>query len=837
MRRAYRIVPLLLLLCLNLGAKHSDEFMIGTYSYLSNRFPYLVEHRETLSRYMHEMGYNSNLVETKKDDPDFPALLATLDKHEIDAWIIEKSYSDDPADERHYAISYMTTSSYQRFEAEYLDENDLHRGDSKDNRFWYASRNDNLITRTGRAKADSRASNGYVWQSIRGKDKPGYAMGDLRYRWPNPNGFYVRFGHSFRVYRRNLPTHAGNYLWVTYRFKLADIAPDVKPDTELLRFEVVGFNLEGSGFAAKATPLAASSSKGTAQEAAYTLADYERSRGEDGYVDFVLKIPYQDLIDANLFKLDATGVYVLDNLNARLYWQGNCNLELDYVEIEDQMSRELRSMDEAQKAKLLSRARNLISQGKGNVLGFYTFDEPLQPQFNSYRIMDELMAEEDINIMTAIYDYKYEDIVLDKTNEVYYDNVAGFISAAQPRIVAPDIYPMLQGYSLNPGAEGREFLQEVLNSNMLQIYEHGVRYCKEDPSRKFYPIIQAFGRWEKGDPDTWRKWVLPPYATQKALLYLPLVYQADGVLHYRLQSYIDQDGYGEYTSLSAIMKDGKHMSPVPGMEAMDAIMHSNPKVYMYGNILQDMEWLDAGTIMTKPTKSKVIPKQIPVKAMYVQNQTEAPYSGYIQCGYYIDADKTPYLMLVNRRGNYFNSSVATSEDLVPPSLYDQHYPQADPQTLHITLSPYIKGYSENVGLMDPYDKQIYQVQDGKCAIEIPAGEAKLLKLVNTLPSRVEGLVTLKGETIIAHDVTLEKGAKLKMHKDARVTMLPGARIFAPENTDVVLAGEIEMQGDSSLVIMGYLKEKNVDIRQDEQAKLLKQPQAKKSFFKRLFCID
>jgi len=88
MRRAYRIVPLLLLLCLNLGAKHSDEFMIGTYSYLSNRFPYLVEHRETLSRYMHEMGYNSNLVETKKDDPDFPALLATLDKHEIDAWII-----------------------------------------------------------------------------------------------------------------------------------------------------------------------------------------------------------------------------------------------------------------------------------------------------------------------------------------------------------------------------------------------------------------------------------------------------------------------------------------------------------------------------------------------------------------------------------------------------------------------------------------------------------------------------------------------------------------------------------------------------------------------------
>ena len=91
--------------------------------------------------------------------------------------------------------------------------------------------------------------------------------------------------------------------------------------------------------------------------------------------------------------------------------------------------------------------------------------------------------------------------------------------------------------------------------------------------------------------------------------------------------------------------------------------------------------------------------------------------------------------------------------------------------------------------------------------------------------------------MVADDVSLQKYAKLKMSKDATVTLLPGARLIAPENTYVVLAGNMDLQGDSELVILGNLKEKNVSIKQDDEARVLKQPQAKKSFLKRLLCID
>ncbi|MFA5281750.1 MAG: hypothetical protein WC368_03435 [Candidatus Cloacimonadaceae bacterium] len=837
MRRSYRIILLLLLLCLHLGAKHSDEFMIGTYSYITNSFPFFFEHKELLSRYMQEMGYNSNVIETNKNDKDLEGLLATLDKYGIDAWITDRGYSDDLADDGHYAITPLATSSYQRFEAEYLDEKDLHPGDGKDQRFWYASRNDNIITRTGAVATDSKASNGYVWRSVRGKDKAGYAMGDLRYRWPNINGYYVRFGHPFHVYQKSPPAFADDYFWITYRFKLSDIAPDAKPDTELLRFEVLGFELEGTGFAAKATPLMARSPKGSAQKISYTVADHERSRDKDGFVDFVVKIPYKDLIDANLLKeLNAT-LMVLDNLNARMYWQGNCNLELDYVEIEDQLSRELRTMDSSYRERIVRRARELISKGKGNVNGLYAFDEPFQGQFNSYRLLMDIMAEADIEIISATYDYQHMNIVVDKENDIRYNHLLGFLSEVKPRNFAPDIYPLIPGYSFSPGVKGRDFIQDVLDRNMLQVYEAGVRYCEEDSERKFYPIVQAFGRWAKGNPDYWIKWILPPYATQKALLYLPLVYQPDGVLHYRVQSFQAEDGSGDYVGIAARMKNGKYMPPVPDMHTMDAIKHSNPKVHLYGSILKDKEWLDAGTIMTEQNKTKAIPKSIPIKAMYVKDQAGVPYSGYIQCGYYVDEDKTPYLMLVNRRGDYFKAGDGLNEDLVPPEEYDRYYTQADPQMLNITLDRNIKGYTEHIGLLDPFDNMLYHIQDGICSIEIPAGEAKLLKLVNTLPAKVEGLLTVKGETVVADDVSLQKYAKLKMSKDATVTLLPGARLIAPENTYVVLAGNMDLQGDSELVILGNLKEKNVSIKQDDEARVLKQPQAKKSFLKRLLCID
>lgn len=836
MKRSCQLLLILLLLSLQLGAKHSDDFLLGTYSYIKNTFPFFYEQRETLSRHMQDMGYNSNIIETDLKDPDLAGLCDIMDRYGIDAWITDRGFSTDFANNSRYAITPLATSSYQRFEAEYLDERDVNPKDGMDSRFWYASRNDNRITRTGKAVKHDKASNGFVWKSQKGQDAAGLAYGDIRYRWPNVNGAYVRLGHEFHIYQKNHPNYEGDYIWITYRFKLSDIDSGIKATAPLLTFQASGFEIIDGSFASKATALQAVLDQGPLKEAVYTLADYQKAKSVDGFVDYVLKIPYKELLNSNLLKVPNQYLMILINLNPRLHWHGNCTLELDYIDIEDQISYELRKLEPRYKEGILKRAREIM-KGKSNISGFYAFDEPFQGQFNSFRVLQELLAEAEIPLMTANYDFQHGNIILDKDKKISYNHLNAFLAEVQPRVFSPDIYPIHPEISFNPNVKKKPFLQDVLDDKLFPVYEAGIKHSQQDPDRKFYPIVQAFGRWAKGSPDHWTTWVMPPYATQKALLYLPLVYGADGVIHYRLQAFQTEDGYGDYVGLASHLKGGKYTSPEIAPITMDAILHSNPKVLLYGGIIRDLKWIDAQKIMTARASPNSIPSSALIKNIYVEKQAKAPYSGYIQCGYYLDEASTPYLMLVNRRGNYFQSAALTAEAHVHPAQYDSYFPQADPQTLHIEFDQAATSrFGDYIGLLDPETNRIISSKDLKSSITIPAGEARLLKMVQTLPDDAQGKIILKGETLLAHEVVLGKGSELILDKSGKLTLLPGARLIVPPHAAITLAGEIEVLGDAEIHIFGQITEEDLLIRKSEQAVVVKDPQPQRPFFKRLFGI-
>lgn len=836
MKRSCQFLLILLLLTLQLGAKHSDDFLLGTYSYIKNSFPFYYEYREELSRHMQNMGYNSNIIETDLKEPDLQGLCDILDAHGLDAWITDRGFSTDFANNARYAISPLATSSYQRFEAEYLDESEVKPEDGMDSRFWYASRNDNTITRVGKAAKNPKASNDFVWKSQRGKDAAGFAYGDLRYRWPNINGSYVRFGFEFHIYQKNHPNYEGDYLWVTYRFKLSDLAADLKAQDPLLTFQPSGFELSGGAFAKQVTALQTTTGKGSSKETVYTFADYQNSKNKDGFVDFVLKIPYKELLDNNLLKVPNSYLMTLISFNPRLYWHGNSTLELDYIDIEDQISHELRNLEPRYKEGIQSRAREIMSKGKGNISGFYAFDEPFQGQFDSYRVLQEILAEKQIPLMTATYDFQQANIVLDSKKKIYYDHLDAFLSEVQPQIYAPDIYPLRPDLSFNPNVKGKVFVQDLLDEKLFPVYEAGIKYRQQDPGRKFYPIVQAFGRWAKGSPDHWTTWIMPPYATQKALLYLPLVYGADGVIHYRLQAFQTEDGYGDYVGLASKLENGKYKNPKIASTTMDAILHSNPKVLKFGRIIRNLEWIAAQTVITTAAAKNSIPASALLKNIYVEKQDKAPYSGYIQCGYYLDKAQTPYLMLVNRRGNYFESGALNAEANVPAAMYESYFPQADPQTLNIEFDQAASArFGDYPGLLDLENNSIISSKELKSSITIPAGEAKLLKMVQTLPAIVYGNITLKGETILAHEVVLGKDASLTLHETGKLTLLPGASIVVAPNTTLKLAGKVDLQGDAQIRKAVQPMEIEEPISETKEAAAKKKP-AKRSFFKRLFGI-
>jgi len=838
MKRFVLISLLVIVLCAQLGAKHSDEFLIGTYSYIRNSFPYYLENRELFSRWMRDMGYNSNIMETDLQDPDLPGLLEIQDNFGIDAWVTDRGFEADPSSSQRYAITPLATSSYQRFEAEYYDEREVKPGDGRDSRFWYSSRSDKYITRVGKAEREPEASNGFVWKASR-KDHPaGYAMGDLRYRWPNINGAYVRLGYEFHHYQMNPPDYEGEYLWITYRFRISNPAPAVRAGDPLVRFELAGYELADGSFSSQATVLRADSEKGFQSRTDFSLQDYQRTKSADGYATYVLKVPYKELVDANLLRRPNHLRMVMNNFNPRLWWYGNCDIELDYVQIQDQMSYELMNADAQTKQKIIDRAHEVIEQGRGNVSGFYAYDEPFQGQYRSFGFLNDLLAEEDLRIMTASYDFQSSNIVIDKDKNIFYDHLDAFLKEAQPLVYAPDIYPVKPRDSFVPGVKGREFLQDVLNYKLLPVYEKGLQYRLEDPRRRFYPIVQAFGRWAKGNPDHWTSWVMPPYATQKMLMYLPLVYQADGVFHYRLQSYQTGDGYGDYVGLnSQLQSSGSYSPPSVAPNTMDAILHSNPKVFEYGRIIRDLTWVDAATIMTKGDKKNSIPESSLITSMHVLNQPEAPYSGYIQCGFYLDEEENPYLMLVNRRGNYFEPSDIGVEEHVPPQRFEEHFPQADPQTLIVTFGKEARRrYGEYIGFWDPWDDSISYFGKLSGAIEIPAGEARLLKLVKTTPPILKGKNTFKGERSIRGEVILDKNAKLTLHKNSKLTLEPGSRLIVPRGASITLSGEIDLKGDAELILLGYVREKKLSIIAGKDARIVDDPQPTRNIFKRLFGI-
>lgn len=720
-------------------AKHSDRFIFGTYSYLKNSFPYFVQYRDSLCSSMEKLGYNSSVIETFGQDEQLGDLLATLDKHGMDAWITDRGWSNDPSSPLRYAVTPLSTSAYYRLEAEFGSEKPVLKGDDRENMFWYAFRDDNRMQRHGNILANKNASHGYVFQAQQNKDKPGYLLTDLRNRWPNANGFYIRVGEEFHIYQKNPPSHANDYMWITFRVRVSKVKSGLKADDPLFKVQVAGFERTLEGFGSEEKLVNQKRFDKPQQETLYKYSDYQVQKNNDGFFDLQIKVAYADLIAAKLLTADldenpATppSAYLMKvaNLNPRLYWFGNCDLEVDYVDIEDQIHHELTSDPEFWSKGISQRLASLVSKGKGNVSGFYLFDEPYQGNFDSYRILQDILNKNGLRQFTATYDYQYGKVYQDKSTGKSYDHLAAFMNTVHPRVMAPDIYPIKPSMQYNPGKTSEEqewFLQNVLDRKLLPVYDASKKYCQQDKDRIFMPIVQVFGHWGG------KQWVInacPPPATQKALLYLPLCYGPDGIFQYRMHSFPAADGSGEYTALCSNPSGNTYLPPQKNETVWKLLVDNNPRIKQYGEIIRGLSWEGADRIMLTNLNNKHLRKLAKIKKIKVKTQHDGLYEGYVQMGVYRDAAKNPWLMVVNRRTNYFDKSKYQNYSIVPPAELGIACPEAKPQILEITLGfkdKVLRG--SQVALYDPVTKTAYTAHKGKIEVPLAAGEGKLLQLL------------------------------------------------------------------------------------------------------------
>ncbi len=737
-----RLISVVLLLWYGvLAAKHSDQFLLGVYSSLTNSSKDDILIQKALCRDMQTLGYNATLMNTNLLDKELPRLLGLMDDHGLDSIILDFGWDPSLDNEQRFAAYPISLSNYMKFEAEFSSEEEVKKGDGVESQFWYAARNMPQQPRTGRKVAVSDMSYGWGWEALSQLDKKGYLFTDLRYRWPNPNGAYVRFGDEFTLNRANPSSLKDESIWVNYRFKITSVDSGLLPDEPLLRFYIAGYELSGTGFSSQEKIVSHMSKDSKSSETIFTAQDYARAISPDGFIDIQLNLPYAELIAAKLLTADtdldpstpdSKNRLRLINFNPRVFWYGNCDVQLDFVEVEDQTHYDLRTKNDWWAEKIAGRMRSVISQASGNLRAFYTWDEPQLGQFDSFRLLQDIAASAGTKLITAVFDYQRNRYALDPRKGIRYDHVDAFLKLANPRIISPDIYPLTPEIGWNiDGSAGNLFIQNVLDEKLLRVYRNCKLYRDEEQGREFLPIVQVLGNWMKsGGTGQWVSWIQPPTATQKALLYLPLCYGPDGIIHYSLRKVQSPEGYGH--KVISYSRQGSPTYPYPERDpiAWPAVESSNSRVKQYGSLIRDLTWLEAESVGLKKSRGKAWHKSAQLSYIRVNQSKNGDYEGYVQCGYYQDEAGNPWFMVVNRRGNFFNGGAIASPSQVPAEQFAIYFPEAEPQTLEFKFNgKAVKQYGRNLALHDPVDNILYVGNKGLIEISIPAGEGRLLRLV------------------------------------------------------------------------------------------------------------
>jgi len=722
----YYILYLLAFCLIPLNAFHSEPFLLGTYSYLQNDKRFFTEHRDELISYMKDLSFNINVIETTNSDSDLSSLLQALDRAKLDAVLTDKQWSNDPKDPRRFSAVPLATSNYHRFEAEFTDSREVKKGDNLNPKFWYG--NSNVTKRIGRAIQDPKASYEHAWQVKRGEDKAGWAYTDIIMRWPDRMGKSVKLYDEIRFHKTHLETKGDtDSLYLSYRVKITNLAPDLTDSDPLLSIQLYAHLGGKREFGEKIT--ASKNAKGRQEERRYfSLGDFKAMGNPEGYIDLPFTISYNDLRASKIMTDDWDNNpetpghwwwYIFRHFAPGLYWHGNCDLSLDYIDMEDEIHRDLRQNYAFYKKGINERLRAHRALAGGNVIRYtYSMDEPFQTHLSSFNLIQSMIEEDNPQLCAASYDVSHRTFKLDKKDNWW--NFPDMIRAvAQPRIMMPDIYPIQPGILYEPDA-GENFYQNVLDYRLLKGYRESKHYASQDPKRKLYPVVQVFGYWSGA---RWWSWIMPPRATQKALLFLPLCYGAQGLYQYQLQGFVDSSDVGYYAPLIAI--DSREIKKVDYV--YDVVKEVNPRVLSFGKELLDWDWLGATTAMTYSNYPKLDYAGSGIRKLRVEEACNGSYEGYVETGLYAKSSGEYAIFVVNRRSNEFHPNEKYSTpDFVSPENYRDAYSEFEPQTFKVIFDRDVK----YPALLDMESKELYKAKRHMVKIKIPAGEAKLLKVVD-----------------------------------------------------------------------------------------------------------
>ncbi len=825
------------------AAKYADGFVLGNFSYLRATSGFLPR-VDSLAARMREAGYNATVCEIVDGSSprQIEQLLGAFDRHGIDAILTDKVWRESGADPQ-FGTEALSIGNYWRFEAEYDSSSTLNQNAEK---YFYIHSG-----RSGTATRSKQASNG--WLRVLEDGQPGYALNRMEFRWPTAahnKGIRYNIGPEFRFVQRAYGSgekddftanpSADDTLYVTFAFNCSDLPTD--PDALILRVSLAGFANQGDqkereifSYDPQTGKMIVPRELSVREYNSLPVANRNREGGKTWpHRELTLAIPVSSLYEEGLIDRTKGWRYSLLSLNPGFYWLGKGQLELDYVEFEDTMHRQLLANNALRQA-VRERVQDLATS-YDNISYLFLTDEPTVGQFSSYKEIEHGLLK-DLDSLAPSLKGLISCSWLDRRN-VLKDNgdnfnlISLFDEIAQPRILSFDIYPLFGSLRWNRPEVSRG-IQKTLDMDMLKYYRTARIQCAKRGAR-FMPATQTYGVWLY-DQQQWGT-LRPPQNMQKCLQYLPLCYGAEGLINFKLYDVVGDPAVTKQTR--------QDFSPINVHEAngrmnltfnshWDAIVEANRRILAYARPMQSLEWIDSEAILTQGYRNPENLGSSGLKSLEVLPQNLvlngiSLYDGYVQAGLFRQKSGAPALMLVNRRTEFVFPQTSAASDgsdellAVPPEKFDAACFPAPPQTVRaIFTASATRNLGERPGLWDPSDNSFYPLNGNLAEVAIGPGDGKLLLLVGSLPSTLNGRTKLEGRTLVNQDLQLAKGAKMSSRPDSELHILKDVTIA--KGASLKLRGKVHIADGVQITVLpgGKIDLKKADCTWGKGAELVR----------------
>jgi len=781
----------LILLIGALAAEFSDDYLIGCHSKMR------IEHRDfnnALGDLVRTAGYNAAIAGAVYD-PDnslVTDMMNLIRDDSLDVILDDYIFYNQPPGEW-YGVNALSSGVYFRFEAEYASADTVKPEDRLDDNYFYKSSED----RIGEVKYNNLYSWDYSW-SVNAPDS-GFAYSDLQFRWADAWGICPYIGPEFRFlgnYTNGMDIPALNNLNVSYVFNCTGL-DTLDADAALARFQLTSHVANGSLILRHRI-----GSGALHYETVITKEDYLALPELDQTTHrriLTLTIPFSSFYGSNPDSSDddaikGNGWYLqLVNLNPLMYWFGNGNLLLDYIEFHDDIFDNY--TNNPGKLALL---RTFNAQT--NLSHHYTQDEAKAGNFEAYKLVKNHLADQGIKVFTAT-DSHHEEI--SKQPGERYRNETAFIDYCHPNIFMMDKYPFHNSEEeWNQDSQNWKFVQDYLN-NLCKEYEYYKVYADTTENQfHFFCATQTFGEfdWDSSGGGSWY-YSLPPDKMAKCLQLLPLCYQADGILSFRFDSDQKlQDSHSNGKYIYGLVNHGYYDTDWEVTPQYYAVKEANRKIALYGRLIKDLFWESSYTIGTEPDNQHSIGDKF--SSVYVEEESGNRYSGYVQCGAYDVATGYPSFMLVNRRTNYYNpcdpSKYPTPKYLIPP-LYNSYFIDAPSQTvLFFPSAGAITPGGRQLALFDPADSTLCKTVNDTIKVNIDPGDGRLMRTCWTLPEEVTTITYVDNMLVVEGNVTIQTGARVELAENMYTLIKPGSTIHVASGAVLHIKGEVAM-GDSVVI--------------------------------------